>query len=167
MAAAAVWRIARRPYARDRLGIGARQDGGRWNYPGTSVIYAGRTIAIAALEKFVHLAGVVPPDLVLVRVELPDRTSSEEPAFRDLPSDWAAVPAGPGSMEFGTRWTREKRSLVLYVPSALLREERNAVLNPNHPEFAGVKMVIEREFHYDPRMYVPRRAVPRSRSERS
>ena len=166
MAAAVVWRIARRPYARDRLGIGARQDGGRWNYPGTSVIYAGRTIAIAALEKFVHLAGVMPPDLVLVRVQLPDGASSEEPALADLPTDWDAVPAAPGSMEFGTRWAREKRSLVLYVPSALLREEGNAVLNPHHPEFATVKMVIERDFHYDPRMYLSRRGVPRSRGER-
>jgi len=166
VAAAAVWRIARRRYARDRLGVGAREDGGRWNYPGTSVIYAGRTIAIAALEKFVHLAGIVPPDLVLVRVELPEHASSEEPALPDLPPDWDAVPAGPGSMEFGTRWARENRSLVLYVPSALLREEGNAVLNPHHPEFTGVKLRIERGFHYDPRMYLPRRGVPRRRSER-
>ena len=166
MAAAAVWRIARRPYAQDRLGIGARQDGGRWNYPGTGVIYAGRTIAIAALEKFVHLAGVVPPDLVLVRLELPDHASSEEPVLADLPTDWDAVPAAPASMEFGTRWARENRSLVLYVPSALLREEGNAVLNPHHPEFAAVKTVIERDFQYDPRMYVSCRCIPRSRSER-
>ena len=166
MAAAAVWRIARRRHARDRLGLGARQDGGRWNYPRTSVIYAGRTIAIAALEKYVHLAGVVPPDLVLVRAELPDHASLEEPALADLPTDWDAVPAGPGSMEFGTRWARENRSPVLYVPSALVREEGNAVLNPHHPEFAAVKMVIERDFHYDPRMYLSRRGIPRSRTTR-
>ena len=160
MARALVWRIARRPYALDRLGIGARQDGGRWNSPGTSVIYAGRTIAIAALEKFVHVAGIVPPDLVLVRVELPKACSAEQPELADLPEDWDLVPAGPGSMEFGTTWTRESRSLVLYLPSALVREERIAVLNPNHREFAAVEMFIERDFHYDPRMYLPRRAAP-------
>ncbi len=158
MAGAVVWRIPRRPYALDRLGIGARQDGGRWNYPGTAVIYAGRTIAIAALEKFVHVAGIVPPDLVLVRVTLPDECSAEQPELADLPKDWDLVPAGPSSMEFGTTWARHSRSVVLSLPSALVREERIAVLNPNHPEFAGVKMVIEREFHYDPRLYVPRRA---------
>lgn len=153
MAAAAVWRIARRPYALDRLGIGARQDGGRWNRPGTAAIYAGCTIAIAALEKFVHLAGVVPPDLVLVRVELPDGYSAEKPELADLPKDWNLVPAGPGSMDFGTHWAHENRSLVLYVPSALVLEEDNAVLNPNHPQFAAVKMILERDFHYDARMY--------------
>lgn len=163
MADAVAWRIARRPYALDRLGIGARQDGGRWNRAGTGVIYAGCTIAITALERFVHLAGVVPPDLVLVRVELPDGYSAERPELSDLPKDWDLVPAGPGSMDFGTKWARGNRSLVLYVPSAVLREESNAVLNPNHTEFAAVKMTIEREFSYDPRLYLPRRAPTRKK----
>ena len=57
---AVVWRIARRRHALDRLGTGARQDGGRWNRVGTGIIYTGCTIAITALERFVHLAGVVP-----------------------------------------------------------------------------------------------------------
>lgn len=157
MPGAVVWRIARRPYALDRLGTGARQDGGRWNHVGTAVVYAGRSVAIAALEKFVHVAGIVPPDLVLVRVELPDAHSVEPPKPGDLPKDWDHVPPGVGSMAFGTTWARENRSLVLDVPSVLVREERIAVLNPNHPEFGAVKMVIERQFHYDPRMYQLRR----------
>ena len=157
MPAAVVWRIARRRFALDRLGIGARDEGGRWNHPGTGVIYAGRTIAIAALERFVHLAGVVPTDLVLVRVELPRQHSVEEPRLADFPPGWDRVPAESASMEFGTRWARESRSLVLYVPSALVSEERNAVLNPGHREFPGVRMVIERDFHYDPRMFRARR----------
>jgi RES domain-containing protein len=152
-----VWRIARRPYALDRLGTGARQDGGRWNHPGTGVVYAGCTIAIAALEKFVHLAGVVPRDLVLVRVALPKGCSAETPRLTDLPRGWNAVPPGPASMDFGTRWARELRSLVLYIPSALVHEERNAVVNPGHAEFSRVAMTIEREFRYDARMYVSRR----------
>jgi RES domain-containing protein len=155
---AAVWRIARRPYALDRLGIGARDEGGRWNLPGTAVIYAGRMIAIAALEKLVHLADVVPPDLVVVRINLPENCTAEEPAAADLPPNWDAVPVAPASMEYGTRWARERRSLVLYVPSALVREETNAVLNPNHTEFSNVMMAIERRFHYDGRLLLHRRA---------
>src|SRR5205823_1075319 len=80
-----VWRIARRAHALDRRGTGARLAGGRWNRPGTPVIYAGCTIAITALERFVHLAGVVPPDLVLVRIQLPARFSSERPKLSELP----------------------------------------------------------------------------------
>jgi RES domain-containing protein len=155
---AAVWRIARRPYALDRLWIGARDEGGRWNVPGTAVIYAGRTIAIAALEKLVHMADVVPADLVVVRIDVPENCTTEEVAPAALPPNWAAVPVAPASMEYGTRWVRERRSLVLYVPSALVREETNAVLNPNHPEFSGVTMAIERAFHYDGRLFLRRRA---------
>jgi RES domain-containing protein len=162
---AVVWRIARRRYALDRTGAGARESGGRWNRPGTAVIYAGRSVGIAALERFVHVAGVVPSDLVLVRIDLPERCSVEEPALRDLPADWAAVPIGPGSMDFGTAWARAARSLVLHVPSAILPEEGNAVLNPLHPEFAAVRMSVLREFHYDVRLSAPRtgRSPGRSR----
>jgi RES domain-containing protein len=67
-----LWRIARRPYALDRLGVGARDHGGRWNRPGTAVIYTGQSVAVSALETLVHTSGVIPPDLVLVRIELPD-----------------------------------------------------------------------------------------------
>jgi len=148
-----LWRIARRPQALDRLGIGARDGGGRWNLPGTAVIYTGATITIAALEKLVHIAGVVPADLVLVRVELPDTYSSERLALADLPVDWNAIRPGPGSMGFGTRWARENRSLVLYVPSVVIPEDLNGVINPNHPEFDRVNMTIERAFHYDPRIF--------------
>jgi RES domain-containing protein len=135
--------------------LGPRDHGGRWNRPGTAVIYAGGTVAIAALQRLVHLAGVRPTDLVLVRVELPEHCSAEEPARDDLPRDWNAVPIRPGSMEFGTAWAQARRSLVLYVPSALVPEERNAVLNLDHPEFAAVQMAIHRDFHYDPRLYAP------------
>jgi RES domain-containing protein len=150
-----LWRIARRPHALDQLGVGARQAGGRWNHRGTAVIYAGLTIALAALEKFVQLAGVVATDLVLVRIELPDAAATEDRGPADLPVDWNLVPPGPGSMTFGTTWAREKRSLALYVPSVLIPEEKNAVLNPSHEEFPRVRMVIERDFRYDPRMYRP------------
>ncbi|HUO64440.1 MAG TPA: RES domain-containing protein [Terriglobales bacterium] len=156
MAVAVVWRIARRRFALDRLGTGARESGGRWNHRGTAVIYAGASVAIAALERFVHVAGTVPRDLVLVRIELPRACSVERPAVASLPKGWNLVPAGRSSMDFGTQWARDRRSLVLYVPSALVHEEENAVLNPAHPEFPPVKMTIERDFQYDARMYHPR-----------
>jgi RES domain-containing protein len=127
------------------------------------VIYAGRSVGIAALERFVHLAGIEPPDLVLVRIELPEGCSIETPERAALPSGWNAVPVRPGSMDFGTDWARDGRSLVLHVPSALVPEEGNAVLNPRHPEFSGVRLAVERPFRYDPRMYEPGATLRRPR----
>ena len=163
---AVVWRIARRPYALDRTGRGACEHGGRWNLPGTEVVYAARSIALAALEVFVHVAGVVPRDLVLVRIELPEGCSVEEPAVAALPVGWDALPARGASMELGSAWARGRRSLVLHVPSALVPEEGNAVLNPAHPEFAAVRMTIARPFRYDPRMYLTRAAPATPRRSR-
>src|SRR5712692_8423967 len=106
----------------------------------------------------VRRVGIVPPDRVLGRIELPDKHSAETPALAQLPRDWQRVPATPGSMDFGTTWAKALRSLVLYVPSALVPEEKNAVVNPAHREFAAVRMAIEREFRYDDRMYRTRRS---------
>ncbi|MGH7368173.1 MAG: RES family NAD+ phosphorylase [Candidatus Rokuibacteriota bacterium] len=55
------------------------------------------------------------------------------------PPDWTALRPGPASMKFGTRWVQEKRSLILYVPSAIVPEETNGLLNPNHPEFGDAQ----------------------------
>lgn len=154
-----LWRIARRPYALDRLGVGARDNGGRWNLPGTAVIYTGQSIPLVALETLVHTSGVVPADLVLVHVELPDRHTAESPGPGALPPDWNSLPPGPGSMNFGTQWAQQNRSLVLYVPSVVVQEALNGVLNPNHPEFGAVTMAIERDFHYDPRIFLARNSA--------
>ena len=162
MAGTVLWRLARRAYALDRLGTGARQAGGRWNLVGTAVIYAGKAVGIVVLEGFVHTAGSVPPDLVLVRIVLPQNASSETAALADLPPGWNMLPPGPASMQFGTRWAQEKRSLALYVPSAIVPEETIAILNPDHPEFRAVRMEIEREFRYDSRMLARRKAPKRS-----
>ena len=153
MAEATLWRITRRPYALEKAGAGAREYGGRWNVRGVAVIYTARSIAVAALEKFVHLAGIVPPDLVLVRIDLPDGCSIEAPALADLPKDWDSVPPSPASMEFGTTWARENRSLALYVPSVQVPEEGNAILNPSHREFRAVTMTVVRAFQYDRRLF--------------
>ena len=59
------WRIAKRAYALDRQGTGARQSGGRWNSPGVAAVHAGLTPEIAAMEKLVHTGDILPQDLVL------------------------------------------------------------------------------------------------------
>ncbi len=147
----AVWRIARKPYALDRDGAGAKEAGGRWNRPGTGVVYAGASVSVVALEKFVHLVGVVPADLVLVRLDLPENFSEE--VLDQPPRGWNLTPPEAVSMDLGTIWAQEKRSLALKVPSVLVPEEYNILLNPEHTEFSEVLMTIVRPFAYDLRMY--------------
>jgi RES domain-containing protein len=81
------WRIAKHAFALDRQGTGARLAGGRWNSPGVAAVYAGLTPEIAAMEKLVHTGDVLPQDLVLARIELPDDPELyQRYAVNDLPA---------------------------------------------------------------------------------
>ncbi len=146
------WRIARAPHALDRSGAGGIAAGGRWHGLGIPVIYAGLSVEICALEKLVHTGSFLPADLQLVALDLPDDPALFEPApVPDIP-DWAAMPPGQASVAFGTAFLRSGRGLGLVVPSAVVPEARNVVLNPLHPRFAEVRMALIRPFTFDPRL---------------
>ena len=148
-----LWRITTKKYALDRACYGARSEGGRWNPIGFPVLYAGATVEICALEKFVHLAGAKHPPLVLVSVELPDNESLIiQPAIADLPPDWAELPAPESTQIFGRDTLVKYRALAMLIPSAIIPEALNAVINADHPAYDQVKLSIEREFRFDARM---------------
>lgn len=147
------WRIAKKQFALDRMGAGARASGGRWNPPGVAVIYAGLTPEIAAMEKLVHTGDILPTDLVLVKFELP-----EEPGLyhryvpEDLPQGWDDLPSSTAAADLGSAFVNDGIYLGMIVPSAVLPEAGNLVLNPNHPAFAAVTMTIVRPFEFDSRL---------------
>jgi RES domain-containing protein len=147
------WRIAKRAYALDRQGTGARLSGGRWNSPGMAALYAGLTPEIAAMEKLVHTGDIMPSDLVLARLELPD---DEAPYLRydvaDLPKGWDALPSSTAAIALGDQFLLGISHLGLIVPSAVMPEAFNMLLNPNHPAFAEVKMQLVRAFEFDSRL---------------
>lgn len=147
------WRIAQRKYALDKLCAGAQRFGGRWNPVGMPALYCGTTIAICSLEKFVHVgSGPIPP-LVLVAVDLPDAAPIEHIAPADLPPGWDDVPTSASAQAFGGHWLATGQALGLVVPSAILPEESNVILNPAHPTYAQVKLTVVRPFSFDQRMF--------------
>jgi RES domain-containing protein len=149
-----VWRITTKKWALDKLCDGARLHGGRWNPVGYPVMYAGTSIEICALEKFVHLAGSAHPPLVLVSIEVPDNEAWYfRPRMADLPRDWADLPAPAGAQEFGRKWIESASQLVMLLPSAIIPESTNAVINPRHPAYGDVKPRIVRDFTFDARMF--------------
>jgi RES domain-containing protein len=149
-----LWRITTRNWALDTLCDGARLYGGRWNPVGYPVMYAGATIEICALEKFVHLAGVAHPPLVLVAIDLPDDEALyKRPQPADLPHDWADLPAPASAQEYGRRWLASGSELAMFVPSAVIPEATNALINPRHPAYRTVSLAIVRDFSFDARMF--------------
>lgn len=147
------WRIAKRQHALDRQGTGARLAGGRWNSPDVAAIYAGLTPEIAALEKLVHTGDRLPGDLVLVELTLPD-----DPALyqryrpNDLPPGWDDLPGSAVATQLGDKFLSDGVHLGLIVPSAIMPESNNILLNPDHAAFSAVTMVISRPFEFDSRL---------------
>jgi RES domain-containing protein len=139
------WRLCREPFA-DLHGEGARLYGGRWNSSGRPLVYAASTAALAVLEVRVHLdlsPELLPDDYVLVTIDL-GKLGVEEVA---------RMPAVPQA--FGDAWLREQRTPVLLVPSAIVPESPNLLLNPAHPAAARARIVGKRRFEFDRRLWLP------------
>ncbi|AUB81758.1 RES family NAD+ phosphorylase [Candidatus Thiodictyon syntrophicum] len=149
-----VYRLVKERYAASALdGSGARTFGGRWNSPGTAVIYASESVALAALGLLVHLGrGEVLDSYRLFTLTLPDQAilTLDDAA---LPADWRADPAPRGIADIGDGWVASGRSAALLLPSAIIPRERNCLLNPAHPQFAAIAAAVADEpFGLDPRL---------------
>lgn len=151
------WRLARRAHSDPPAtvafnGRGAELFGNRWNPVGLPAAYASQSRALAALEYLVHLdRDLVPDDLVFSAVDFDD--ADIETAI--APRGWD-VAGSPSAVAFGERWLRERRSIILAVPSVMVHEELNFVINPQHPRFSVLSISPMRErFTYDARLLSP------------
>jgi hypothetical protein len=70
-----------------------------------------------------------------------------------LPSGWADLPPSAGAQEFGRTWLQSNSALVMFVPSAIIPESANALINPAHAAYADVTLEIVRDFTFDARMF--------------
>ena len=150
-----VWRICAQRHVPSALsGIGAEKHGGRWNHKGDRMVYTSSSLSLATLELFVHLEpACLPNDLYSIVVTIPDTASFEELSLADLPANWRNYPAPATLQDIGSQWLRERRSLVLAVPSAMNPEEKNFLLNPLHPQSGTVVDIVSKPFHFDPQMW--------------
>jgi RES domain-containing protein len=120
---------------------GSLRNPGRWNLEGEPVIYAAESYALAMLEKLVHWNGIVPSNQHFVEAEVPAGTSYEAVQVAAL-SGWDAD-SSPVAKAFGSRWLREGRSAILFVPSVLSPTDRNVLINPLHPDAKGIEAGLE------------------------
>lgn len=149
-----IWRICRARFAAEAFtGEGARRFGGRWNSRGVPMVYASSSLALAAIELFVHLEpSQQPDDLVAIAATLPADEPARRLAPKDLPRNWWKEDFEP-LRALGDAWIREKSSLAIEVPSAALRMEWNVLVNPLHTAIAKIKMEKPQPFRFDGRMF--------------
>lgn len=145
-----VYRLGSSRYA-STSGKGAALNGGRWNPIGVEVIYTSATASLAALEVLVQFS-TVPRDFVLTEILIPAGLDIPSVQDNDLPTDWDALSPVLGTQEFGRRWVLELRSAALWVPSSIIRMERNCIINPLHADFARLDFSSPTSFRFDPRL---------------
>ena len=149
-----VFRLVKERFADSAFdGTGARRHGGRWNSKGVALIYTSDAVSLAALELLVHLhRAEVLDHYLLCTLDLPD----EKILFLDstaLPEDWRSDPPPTSTADIGDGWIRSGASLALAVPSTLVPQQLNVLINPAHAVFGEVLAGALREpFALDSRL---------------
>lgn len=149
-----VFRLAKRKYRRDLWdGVGGMFADGRWTRRGHPVVYAAGSIALAVLEYTVHYKrrGWIPAT-VLGRAEIPDSIDVAAVTTEQLPGNWRDPEPPEALRELGDRWLARAEYAVLRVPSALVPEEPNILLNPAHPDFERITKSAAVDFLLDRRL---------------
>lgn len=149
------WRLVKEKYKEMPFdGEGARRHGGRWNHPGTVVLYLSESLALVALEIFVHL-GNAAKDIAFVafRLEIPEEVEITIFPTRQLPSNWRSEPPPYEAKQIGTDWVKEGKTAILRLPSVIIPTENSFVINPAHRDFKKLSIGKAQKFYFDPRMW--------------
>jgi RES domain-containing protein len=145
-----VYRITKTVYA-DRLV--ASGGAARWNSRGQFVIYTAATRALACLENVVHRSGEgLLADFRVMVIDVPDALLIETISPETLPPDWFEFRQYDACQRIVGEWLRNGRSAVLKVPSAIIPNEWNFLLNPAHPDFTRITLLQAEPFVFDPRI---------------
>lgn len=147
------WRVVKAKHAANAFdGEGARVDGGRWNSPGTPVVYTSQSAALAALEMLVHLGRAsILGAYVLIPCTFDGHLVSRLDQKR-LPKNWRSYPAPPELQLIGVEWAKNDTSAVLEVPSAIVDTDSNYLLNPQHADFRTIRVMDPQVFEFDLRL---------------
>jgi RES domain-containing protein len=148
------WRIVKDSHIDSAFdGEGARTAGGRWNNIGIPMVYTAGSLALAALEIIVHLPTIdlLKKNFVYIPVRFDARLVRSQD-LADLAEDWDHLPPPESTQTIGTEWALKKKPVVLKVPSTVIREEFNYLINPLHPDFKKLSIGTPERFVFDPRI---------------
>jgi RES domain-containing protein len=148
-----VFRLCKSRYADSLTGLGAEKAGGRWNDKGIAVIYTSESRALCTAEIAVHTPlGNIPDDYQLVKIEIPEH-SILAMKTSNLPPDWRSFPYPVSTRDLGNEFILNNRFLVMKVPSAVVQDEYNFLINPGHRDFRKVRMLSKEAFVFDERLF--------------
>jgi RES domain-containing protein len=147
-----VYRITLTKFA-DKLVASGRA--ARWNPNETEVIYTASSRSLACLENVVHRSQLGLNQLFSVMtIEVPDSVRKQIVKPDDLPADWKEFAQMPLTQSIGEKWLGEAQTAILQVPSSIIEEEANYLINPHHPDFRKIKLLRIDPFLFDVRIKV-------------
>ena len=127
--------------------------GGRWNKKGTSVLYSAENRSLATVEYLVHIPmALLPVDIYIAEIFIPDEIDYEQIKVKDLPAHWPTYPAPLDLTEIGEMWIKNNKTLLLKVPSSVVKNEWNILINPNHELFNEIKITGIELYNFDERL---------------
>lgn len=148
-----VYRIAKTKYIKDLSGQGSKLYGTRWSSPGIPVVFTAESRALAALEFYVHVGIAVPRSTSLATIQVPDDCDISVINLSDLPKNWQTHPAPLKLQKFGADWFGSPASgCLLKVPSALVPQEYNYLINPAHADCKRIRILQVERYLYDQRL---------------
>lgn len=146
-----LYRISKCKYIDDLKGTGAASYAGRWHSKGTYILYTAATASLALLEAVAHIAGIPADDYCMLCIEIPEDNMLTL-NVKDLPENWYVNPS-PGSLTgIGDYFVRKNQYLALQLPSAIMPEDNNVLINPAHKDFAKIKVLYKRIIPIDKRL---------------
>lgn len=118
------------------------------------MVYSSVNIALAALETLSYIrSGSLPFNRFLVRIDIPEDVWSQRTELNPLPGGWDAIPSGLTGKRTGDGWVVTGKSAVLVVPSVIIPDEQNILINPVHPQTARIVATTVKRWAYDPRFF--------------
>ncbi|MBL4675609.1 MAG: RES family NAD+ phosphorylase [Mucilaginibacter sp.] len=147
-----LYRIGKCNFITDLTGTGARLYGGRWNSEGRSMVYMASSRSLAVLEVLVHLQPLfTPSDFCIAEIEAPEDSILTLDAS-SLPSNWQDASSPAELKQIGNQFIQETKYLMMKVPSAIVPQEYNYLLNPWHPDIKKVSILNTHPFSFDDRL---------------
>jgi RES domain-containing protein len=149
-----LYRITQESYSNDLSGDGSRIFGGRWNSEGRYALYTSANRSLALLETLAHIPAKLfrNKKYILVTVFLPDKAPLKFIEEKDLPNNWDALDIQHVTQKIGDNFLEEQKGLLFRVPSVLMPEEFNYIINPLHPSMKQVKVTHQREVRFNDRL---------------
>ena len=148
-----IYRLTSGDHINDLSGTGSKLFGGRWNSPGMKAIYTTENISLAILEILVHVKKYKrPSDYHLLAISIPESIKPFIINKEKLKKNWKDDAVY--TQFIGDEFLKAGQSMVLKVPSVIVEQENNFILNPAHSDSNKIKIVSKKLFEFDKRLYL-------------